>query len=272
MISIFSLRPPELLGVFRNPVDYFPYCHIEENQLNEEKVIASLNIDTLHCSWIDCLSRKVRIRKLAIDEVLKMLEVNINDLRNLHDPTDKELFAHEVNETIIEIIRIYLTKRNIPNLSDEERIADFFYSDETDNLPIPVVSGISPENAQQFLTHIILSLGKYNTEIDALNHPTIRDSLREVGLIGHETNQDSLKSYSQQLTSKYIKEQVVYYPNSLTKTETYIIMAKRVFDDAIIHNALTMNELPQFIMSGLLAVKTEVNDKFCTSTKRSQLN
>ena len=91
-------------------------------------------------------------------------------------------------------------------------------------------------------------------------------------MIGHETNQDSLKSYSQQLTSKYIKEQVVYYPNSLTKTETYIIMAKRVFDDAIIHNALTMNELPPFTMSGIRSVQSEKQDKFWNSTKESQLN
>ena len=28
MISIFSLHPPELLGVFRNPIDYFRYCYI----------------------------------------------------------------------------------------------------------------------------------------------------------------------------------------------------------------------------------------------------
>ena len=39
MISIFSLRPPELLSVFRNPVDYFRYCYVHEEQmLNEEKV------------------------------------------------------------------------------------------------------------------------------------------------------------------------------------------------------------------------------------------
>ena len=30
MISIFSLRPPELLDAFRNPVDYSHFCHIEK--------------------------------------------------------------------------------------------------------------------------------------------------------------------------------------------------------------------------------------------------
>ena len=30
MISLFSLRPPELLNVFTNPVDYFILCYIEK--------------------------------------------------------------------------------------------------------------------------------------------------------------------------------------------------------------------------------------------------
>ena len=32
MISIFALRPPELLGVFTNPVDYFRLCHIKKKK------------------------------------------------------------------------------------------------------------------------------------------------------------------------------------------------------------------------------------------------
>ena len=56
-------------------------------------------------------------------------------------------------------------------------VNNFFFKGEEDLLPIPVVSDTSPSNAHQFLTHIILSLDKYNTEIDALVHPTIRGSI-----------------------------------------------------------------------------------------------
>ena len=64
---------------------------------------------------------------------------------------------------------------------------------------------------------------------------------------------------------------MVYYPNSLTKAETFIIMSKRVFDDAIVHNALAMNELPPFTMTGLRAVQTQANEEFGRSNKESQL-
>ena len=64
---------------------------------------------------------------------------------------------------------------------------------------------------------------------------------------------------------------MVYYPNSLTMAETFIVMAKRVFDDAIIHNALAMNELPPFTMTGLRAVQMQANKEFWRSKKKSQL-
>ena len=44
-ISIFSLRPPELLYVFRNPVDYFWLCIIGDKVENDNKIEDSLSAD-----------------------------------------------------------------------------------------------------------------------------------------------------------------------------------------------------------------------------------
>ena len=67
MISILSLRPPELLGVFRNPVEYYRYCIINEDEvLNEEMVESVLSNNLRVCPWVDCFGRRVRIRKLAL--------------------------------------------------------------------------------------------------------------------------------------------------------------------------------------------------------------
>ena len=90
-----------------------------------------------------------------------------------------------------------------------EHVKDIFHEDKANLVPIDVPSGISPANAQQFLIHIILSLGRYKTEMDAMTHPTIRDSLRAVGLIGDESDEESLMKYLAQLTHKYIEEQLV---------------------------------------------------------------
>ena len=120
----------------------------------------------------------------------------------------------------------------------EESVVEFINCDDNDQLPVPVLSNTHPANAQKCLTHVILSLGNYKTELEALTHLISKDCLQEVGLIGNATDQESLKKYSGQLAKKYIENQLVYYPNSLSRAETFIVMAKRVFDDAIIHNAL----------------------------------
>ena len=65
---------------------------------------------------------------------------------------------------------------------------------------------------------------------------------------------------------------MVFYPNSLDRAETIIITAKKVLDDAIIHNALSMNELPPFTMSTLREKKTAENKEYWSNMKQSQLD
>ena len=139
-------------------------------------------------------------------------------------------------------------------------MTNFIHDEDcTNNLPIPVTSNSKPTNVHQFLTHIILSLGMYDTEIDALTNSTIRKCLQKSQLIGNEVDTESLHEYSNHLTRRYIEEQVVNFPIFLSAAETYIVMAKKIFDDAIINNGLTMNELPPFTMSALCMVKTAEN-------------
>ena len=50
MVSLFSLRPPELLGVFRNPIDYFRYCHIENKQMKVGDIEEALSDNLRNCA------------------------------------------------------------------------------------------------------------------------------------------------------------------------------------------------------------------------------
>jgi hypothetical protein len=146
------------------------------------------------------------------------------------------------------------------------------YLNPNPNLPIPVPSDVRPTNAHQFLTHIVLSLGKYDTEIDALTNSTSRECFLKAGLIGNATDSESLQHYSNQLTRQYIVEQVVNYPISMDQVGVYIVTSKKVFDDAIRNNALSMSELPPFTMSTLRAVKTKENEAWWSNMKNSQLD
>ena len=96
----------------------------------------------------------------------------------------------------------------------------FMYENECDLLSIPVLSNISPSNTPHFFTHIILSLGCYKTEMDALCHPNFRACLRAVDLIGISEDEPSLKRYAEELLSKYIEEQLVEKRRRSHRTKT----------------------------------------------------
>ena len=79
-ISLFSLRPPELLKVFTNPVDYFRLCYISNKRIKNDNIEKLLDLDINKCCWIDCLGREVKIRRLAFDEIELLVKKTLKNL------------------------------------------------------------------------------------------------------------------------------------------------------------------------------------------------
>ena len=92
---------------------------------------------------------------------------------------------------------------------------------------------------------------KYHTKLDDLYNPSFRQSFVNAKLIGDKTDIESINQYSHDLTRKYIEEQVVDAPNSMSWTETYIVITKGIFDNIIINNAIHINKLPPVIMTDI---------------------
>ena len=156
-------------------------------------------------------------------------------------------------------------------MEEIENFEKLFISKGNENLlPIPVLLDTSPHNSIHFLIHIILSIGSYDTENDAMNHPSFRSCLKFVGLIGSETDTKSLKKYANELTKKYIVSQVINYPNSMKKSETYIVMANGIFNDVILYDDIPINELPSYKMNSLRVEKSNQDEKFWRKIKELQ--
>lgn len=278
MISQFSLRPPELFSVFGNPVFFYRYCHVETKPLKVEVIEDSLSEDLMKCRWIDCFGRHVRIRSLAFTDVLDLIEKNMRSIQDRRQIMDEEEvnFSIEMNNVVKTMI--FIMRKPVNQMSIEENTwfgehsSSFFHSDSKTLLPIPVVSMTSPTNSLQFITHIILSLGNYKTEIDALSHPSFRECFKMVDLIGVNDDEESLIQYSRNVSKSFFKEQLVFYPNPMFKTESFIVLAKTLFDDIIIKNILPINELPPFTMNQLREVVTEKNKQFWIENNECQLH
>ena len=142
MISIFSLHPPERLGVFTNPVDYFRLCHIDENNLKNEQITILLDDNLRKCKWIDCLGCQIRMRQLAKSEISNIVRSNLDWLTFKDCLDERENFNKTMNLMIQD-----LTNSN--HLSEDEP-TDFFYTDDNEILSVPVVSNTSPFNTQHF--------------------------------------------------------------------------------------------------------------------------
>ena len=269
-VSIFGLRPPELVSVFENPKYYYRYCKIEKTVMGKEGITKVLNSDLKRCLWIDSIGRLVRLRKNGLDEVLALLDSNEEDEDRHRDVDDN----FPINDTIRYIIRIHNTEDD--TLSEEERdwkeeyLHEFIVDDGLELLPIPVATPVTPHNPHAFFVHIVLSLGKYVTEQDVLRHSTPRECFQRAGLIGESTDPLDLQEYVDSLLFNYINNQVVYYPNSLRATGTFIELADRLFSDIIMRNEFTASEIP-FLVTDMLDQANDEQMQWWKDIKESQL-
>ena len=70
---------------------------------------------------------------------------------------------------------------------------ELIVGNELELLPIPVMTQVNPKNTHEFFVHVVLSLGRYVTQIDVLCYPSPRKRFQKAGIIGPETNEDHLQ-------------------------------------------------------------------------------
>ena len=92
-----------------------------------------------------------------------------------------------------------------------DKFRDFIYTElvyddnDKEHLPIPVFSYIAPTMKASFLLHVMLSEGQFETEVDLLMHPRVKECLRYCKLIGPNNDEALLKRYANELTCQMLK-------------------------------------------------------------------
>ena len=264
----FSLRPPELRSTVDKVGNYYRWFYIcmkdKISSQDMEKTI-SVSLDETH--WIDGLQRQVKLQTKAIPELIHWCSQLENE-----DHTD---------DGAIEMIQLfrqieYVTQTDIDHLSDNDKEflqhaqENLLYDNENEkHLPIPVYTFLKPSMGYQFLLHILLSMGRFSTEIDLTVHATIRDAFCYAKLIGSEEDKDSLHSYSHDLSVALIKEQLHYFPNSMKVLQSFIVMSGDLFDGVIIKNEMSITEMPPVQLSVLNASLEEDKVKYRNDLKKN---
>ena len=192
-ISEFSIRPPELRNCFDQVGMYYRWFVITKETLTKENVLDILSESLHRSAWIDGQSRKVLFRDIALIEIWDWLENTIAK----DDDFNNNIGKQNVYQLFSDI------KEALSNPEDNEDFVEFIHSNflfvEILKLPIPVYSYIRPSIQHQFILHLLLSLGRYETEMDLVKHQTLRDSFRYAKLIGNNNDEESLLKYCDDL-------------------------------------------------------------------------
>ena len=148
---------------------------------------------------------------------------------------------------------------------------DWIKHDGLELLPIPYFSDVNPRNTQQFFISMVLSMGKYTTEIDALKNATPRRCLERVRLISTATDVASRRRDLATLLYNYVTKQVVYLPNSFRRTDGFIVHARQILEDIVMRDEFPQFEIP-FLTTELFASTEEKFKSFWDDMKASQLD
>ena len=144
MITVFSLRPPELMNIFDTTRNYFRWIHIEKGAIGGEELKDKLKKNIYKSCFVNCLQQQNYVRLKALPEI----KIYILEL-------EERIGQREINVGITKMINFF--KRLLKVMDSNEKLsrADTGFrkfvleeiihvNRKEDHLPIPVYSYLKP--------------------------------------------------------------------------------------------------------------------------------
>ena len=108
-ISQFSMRPPEFLNIIDMVGNYYRWFFIDmKDKVKGDDLEKNITINLNLSSWIDCLERKVKLREMALPELLEWCdyvegEINENEIDLINSNGQHEMIDlfRDINNIII---------------------------------------------------------------------------------------------------------------------------------------------------------------------------
>ena len=253
-ISLFGVRPVELMELFPRIGDYYRWFITEEKILGCSEIQEALVMDVTKCHWIDGLGRRVKLRHAACKEVIASL--------------------NKVQQQSVKQYSWILRNHLLEILQGDKKPTTLVAEDDGMPLPIPVFSNITPRNPSWFLLHIMLLLGEVGTELDLKDTESMKHSLAISKLIPSDNldNEEMLLKYSNNLLRRVITEVFPILPITMRMMEEYIVMTKRLLDSVLLSKGIPVTDLPPCILTQMLNNTDEELKKEWDERTKAQLN
>ena len=263
-ISAFSIRAPELSSCFDKVGSYYRWFKIDERSQKKEALMELLSPNIFESSWINGQGHITRVRRKAITEVMTWLDDVITQ-----DPD-----YNDVSNGKQEIVALFYDIHNSiqSNSANDDLESHFVFNDDLEeHLPVPVFSYIRPTMGTHFILHILLSLGRYKTEMDLLQHRSLRESFRYAKLIGPEDDDESLQKYSNEVFVLFIEEQLIFFPNSRSIIDSWITITADLFNEAIKNDSIPITDMPAVQQTTLMKSIDENCIKYVDKLKKEAI-
>ncbi|KAF4650828.1 hypothetical protein FOL47_000836 [Perkinsus chesapeaki] len=208
-ICHFSLRPPELLYIddLRTYTKFFTSKPAKKTDFpvnNRERPTvydAMIKEDVRESSWIDATGKIIRVQKRYLDRLIAYTQEKAN--------TDER--AREVVILLEEAQQRDELHRRLVDSSSKRRVVVF--------------SSALPHHGHKFLVHLLLTLGRFETELDLFDVADLKVSFERAGLV--KNAQAVTDREINKMMRRYILEQVLYTPGGSRNFDRDICNAKR---------------------------------------------
>ena len=281
-VTKFGLRPPELRFVMNLP-KYFRWFELTpiKGDLKDQIEYCGKHIVSNYtiCTWIDGLANHVKVRVLAIPEII--LYIQQLDLSHLN--TDLQA-AHSQKICALGHFKFlndayqYLYKNQTPTSllrhAQPDQILTKYYicrkrfltGQDDAYLPVPWFRYPRPTNTNRFLIHILLSMGKYVDEYDLFSCASLRDSFVKAKLI----NEDDPLLSAKNLMKTFITEQLTSLPAGTMTWDKYCVSAYTAFVGIAMNNSMVSDDLPSVLYTKVQKTTQETIERYIQK-KRNHL-
>ncbi len=115
------------------------------------------------------------------------------------------------------------------------------------NLPTIYFDSVKPTQSSKFLIHVLLSMGRYETEAQLLSHSNMQECFTHAELFDPKSPEESVTK----LTKRYVEEQLIHFPGGTTTFDKHLIAAYQTLQDRLLRNKLHIRDMPPFLYTKL---------------------
>jgi predicted GIY-YIG superfamily endonuclease len=280
-VAIFGLRPPELRWVDKLSLYFTVFTrkplksyHAKDVDAQATYLMTLLHHDQRKCPWIDGTGNQIYIKVTGIQKALCYL-------REMDHEYVMKYFASATNHVgfvrILEDLNVVffgserIQTRHFINEGEEmkKRFTLEKKSDTYTQLSIYWYRTTKASATESFLYHLLLSMGRFTTELELLSQGSLKKAFQSAGLFTCSVNRVEMEKSVQQLATNYVVKQLSHHPMGTRYLNTELVTAVRTLNNFFLNDAIVSASVPSALFTKIRTECLEDIETYYHKTQRT---